>query len=201
MRQLTVAIHLPSPLLRIAVGDLLKRQRDFSTTIVDIPDPAAAVGTDAGLLDEKGISLLLADTSLTPPSLIEYARREWNAPVVGIVTGAPLPQVTRLLDDTASIYDPAEKILTIIRKHLESEKAEPQKELSPREKEIVVGIVKGLSNKEIANEINVSVNTVMTHRRNIAAKLQIHSTAGLTIYALVSNLVTLEEAKSGSISQ
>ena len=51
----------------------------------------------------------------------------------------------------------------------------------------------GLSNKEIAAEMNVSVNTVMTHRRNITAKLQIHSAAGLTIYAIVSKLVRLDE--------
>lgn len=62
---------------------------------------------------------------------------------------------------------------------------------------MVVGIVKGLSNKEIAATMNVSVNTVMTHRRNIAAKLHIHTPAGLTIYAIVSNLVSLEEIKSG----
>ena len=56
-------------------------------------------------------------------------------------------------------------------------------------------IVKGLSNKEIAAQMNVSVNTVMTHRRNIAAKLQIHSAAGLTIYAIVNKLVDLSEIK------
>ncbi len=46
-----------------------------------------------------------------------------------------------------------------------------KKVLSQREKDVVTGIVKGLSNKEIATEMNVSVNTVMTHRRNIASKL------------------------------
>ena len=66
-------------------------------------------------------------------------------------------------------------------------------ELTPREKEIVVGIVRGWSNKEIAAAINVSINTVTTHRRNIAAKLQIHSPAGLTIYAIVKKLVSIDE--------
>ena len=68
-----------------------------------------------------------------------------------------------------------------------------RRELSPREKEIVKAIVKGFSNKEIATMMNLSVNTVMTHRRNIASKLKIHSPAGLTIYAIVSKLVSLEE--------
>ncbi|MCI6448665.1 MAG: LuxR C-terminal-related transcriptional regulator, partial [Prevotella sp.] len=49
----------------------------------------------------------------------------------------------------------------------------------------------GMSNKEVANHLFISVNTVITHRRNIARKLQIHSLAGLTIYALANNLVTM----------
>jgi len=71
--------------------------------------------------------------------------------------------------------------------------SEEQPTLSPREKEVVIGVVKGLSNKEIAAEMCVSTNTVMTHRRNIATKLQIHSAAGLTIYAIINKLVKLEE--------
>lgn len=65
--------------------------------------------------------------------------------------------------------------------------------LSAREREIVVGVVKGLTNKEIADELNISPNTVLTHRRNIARKLEIHSSAGLTIYAIVNGLVELKD--------
>ncbi|MBR1994664.1 MAG: response regulator transcription factor, partial [Alistipes sp.] len=68
-----------------------------------------------------------------------------------------------------------------------------QQELSTREKEIIVCVVKGLTNKEIAEELCISAHTVITHRRNIASKLQIHSTAGLTIYAIVNKLVELSE--------
>lgn len=65
--------------------------------------------------------------------------------------------------------------------------------LSDREKDIVVCVAKGLSNKEIADTLCLSVNTVTTHRRNIARKLSIHSSAGLTIYAIVNNLVDLKD--------
>ena len=65
--------------------------------------------------------------------------------------------------------------------------------LSEREKEIVICVAKGLSNKEIADTLFLSVNTVTTHRRNIAKKLRIHSPAGITIYAIVNKLITLEE--------
>ncbi len=67
--------------------------------------------------------------------------------------------------------------------------------LSEREKEVVIFVVKGLSNKEIAEQMFISVNTVMTHRRNISRKLNIRSAAGLTIYAIVNGLINLEEVK------
>ncbi len=57
--------------------------------------------------------------------------------------------------------------------------------LSDREKDVIIALVQGMSNKEIADHLYISVNTVITHRRNIARKLQIHSPAGLTIYAIV----------------
>lgn len=66
-------------------------------------------------------------------------------------------------------------------------------ELSARERDIVVGVVQGMSNKEIAEHLFISLNTVVTHRRNIARKLHIHSAAGLTIYAIVNNLVDISD--------
>ena len=63
--------------------------------------------------------------------------------------------------------------------------------LSDREKEVIIGVVQGMQNKEIADHLCISTNTVITHRRNIARKLQIHSAAGLTIYAIVNGLVDI----------
>lgn len=67
--------------------------------------------------------------------------------------------------------------------------------LSQREKEIVSCVAKGLTNKEIAEVLFLSVHTVATHRRNISSKLQIHTPAGLTIYAIINKLVKLEDIK------
>lgn len=64
-------------------------------------------------------------------------------------------------------------------------------ELSEREKEVLVQVVKGLSNKEIADVLFISTHTVITHRKNISRKLKIHSVAGLTIYAIVNKLIDL----------
>ena len=67
--------------------------------------------------------------------------------------------------------------------------------LSDREKDVIIGVVQGLQNKEIADRLCISVNTGITHRRNIARKLQIHSPAGLTIYAIVNGLVDISSVK------
>ena len=72
-----------------------------------------------------------------------------------------------------------------------------QDDLSQREKEIICYVVKGMSNKEIAENLFISVHTVITHRRNIARKLQIHSPTLLTVYAIVNKLVDISEVKVG----
>lgn len=65
--------------------------------------------------------------------------------------------------------------------------------LSQREKEIIRCVAQGKSNKEIADQLCISVHTVATHRRNIASKLGIHSQAGLVIFAIINNLVDINE--------
>jgi regulator of cell morphogenesis and NO signaling len=67
--------------------------------------------------------------------------------------------------------------------------------LSDREKDVIISLVQGMSNKEIADHLFISINTVITHRRNIARKLQIHSPAGLTIYAIINGLVDISSVK------
>lgn len=92
-------------------------------------------------------------------------------------------------------------LLPIIRKIeiSENEKVleneEESEELSNREIEIIQGIASGLSNKEIANKLFISVYTVNTHRRNICKKLSIHSAAGLTVYAILNKLINIEDLK------
>ncbi|MBD5301319.1 MAG: helix-turn-helix transcriptional regulator [Bacteroides sp.] len=65
--------------------------------------------------------------------------------------------------------------------------------MTDREKEIICCVARGMSNKEIADKLLLSINTVTTYRRNISAKLQIHSAAGLTIFAILHNLVDINE--------
>jgi len=68
-------------------------------------------------------------------------------------------------------------------------------DITEREREIIACVARGLSNKEIADRLFLSVHTVATHRRNVCAKLQIHSTSGLTIFAILHHLIDLSEVK------
>lgn len=65
-------------------------------------------------------------------------------------------------------------------------------QLTPREREVLVLIAEGQSNKEVANHLGIGVRTIETHRERIMRRLNIHSVAGLTKYAIANGLVTLD---------
>lgn len=73
----------------------------------------------------------------------------------------------------------------------EEEHRSRMENLSDREKEIIALVAQGLSNKEIADKLCLSFHTVTTYRKNISAKLNIHSSAGLTIFAILHKLIDL----------
>lgn len=68
--------------------------------------------------------------------------------------------------------------------------------LSERERDVLRCVVRGQTNKEIANTLFISINTVLTHRKNIARKLGIHSVSGLTIYAIANEIIKLEDLQT-----
>lgn len=99
-------------------------------------------------------------------------------------------------NDSLSIFDSANTIKEKLSNLINSNKKEPPKQdLTIREREIIVCIVKGMTNKQIAENLYLSAHTIIAHRRNIANKLQIHSPAGLTIYAIVNKLVEINDVK------
>ena len=101
-------------------------------------------------------------------------------------------------DGNILLYDGLDELnqkITALAQLEDDTPEEDQGTLSDREKEIICYVVKGMTNKEIAEQLCISVHTVITHRRNISKKLQIHSPAGLTIYAIVNKLVELKEVK------
>ena len=98
-------------------------------------------------------------------------------------------QLEHEVEIQASTYKRVEKTTD------KQEEKQATDDLSQREKEIITCVVKGMANKEIAEHLYISIHTVITHRRNIARKLQIHSPTLLTVYAIVNKLVDISEVK------
>ncbi len=124
----------------------------------------------------------LANNKLTSILFDIYNHEEWLRNHASVEDHIFIPAI-RLLEKKTK----AESISTRISDMIKG--AERGETVSDREKDIIVCLVQGMSNKEIADHLFISVNTVITHRRNIARKLQIHSVAGLTIYAIANNLI------------
>lgn len=118
-----------------------------------------------------------------------YNNEKWLALHAEVEDNIFIPAI-KYLEDKSRQSDVSAKISSMIGKNQEGADA-----LGEREKDVIVALVQGMSNKEIAEHLCISVNTVITHRRNIARKLQIHSPAGLTIYAIVNNLIDISAVK------
>ena len=80
---------------------------------------------------------------------------------------------------------------TLIEEQILVPVAGRMEELSAREKEILIAVAQGKLNKEIADQYNISIHTVITHRKNITRKTGIKTVAGLTVYALLNNLIDM----------
>lgn len=118
-----------------------------------------------------------------------YNNEEWLSLHAEVEEKIFIPTIKRL-EQKLKQSDVTAKISSMISKNADSSEV-----LGDREKEVIVSLVQGMTNKEIADHLCISINTVITHRRNIARKLQIHSPAGLTIYAIVNNLVDISTVK------
>ncbi len=89
------------------------------------------------------------------------------------------------------ISDTRSKIISKMNEFAQSETAKKTDdvELSKRETDVLVAVAKGMMNKEIADQMNISIHTVISHRKNITRKTGIKSVSGLTVYALLNNLI------------
>ena len=104
-----------------------------------------------------------------------------------------VPAVMKLENPDCKIPPVLEKDDSALRHDEEREDEDEDRALSIREKDILAEVARGYTNKEIADRLYISIHTVITHRRNITRKLKIHSVAGLTIYAVANNLITIKE--------
>ena len=97
-----------------------------------------------------------------------------------------VPMVRLIENPRASLVQPDSQ---------QPEESSKGEELSDREKEILVSVAQGMLNKEIADKHNISINTVITHRKNITRKTGIKTVAGLTVYAILNNLIDINSVE------
>lgn len=157
--------------------------------------------TDLSRTSEVRLKNMDVELIVVDPVIFDYASRasgrsriaEYSdAAVVALQTVPMEDDVWRQYDEVVNLYDlpPViiKKLRTVLANRSETPKSDSQ-ELSAREKEILVCVAKGMLNKEIADLYNISIYTVITHRKNITRKTGIKTVAGLTVYALLNNLI------------
>jgi DNA-binding NarL/FixJ family response regulator len=114
---------------------------------------------------------------------------------IGLIYSYHDPRLLQEFDTTIQINEQPEDILATVQKTInanrESDTASRQV-LSDRETDVLKLLVTGFSNKEIADKLFISIHTVISHRKNISIKTGIKSVSGLTIYAVVKNLVSID---------
>ena len=189
-----IFIAEPAPIIRSGIISVLK----------EIPNIDIAEVTDMSTLLGK-IQRYSPDILIINPSYLGlFALGSGRSKILGAdikivaLQGAILDEsIIMQYDEVISIYSSVELIKEKLMGVMPNGSSEVERqELSVREKEIVVCIAKGLTNKQIASQLCLSTHTVMSHRRNITSKLEIHSSSGLTIYAIVNKLVELDKIKT-----
>lgn len=116
--------------------------------------------------------------------------------IIGINMGIIDNDLKQVLDDTFTVYD---SVTQVINKLIKSSENSENKNstftdnLTEREIDVLIKLAHGLSNKEIADALNISIHTVVTHRKNLSAKTGIRSQSGLTIYAISKKIISIDD--------
>jgi DNA-binding NarL/FixJ family response regulator len=197
---LHIAIAQPSEIARRGIRTILEEfAENFAVTLTDV----TTLDQLRDLVATDLPDILLADNSFVPflPALLPSRVRvvlmqcSWSgvhyadlaAARAAEPSGHYWAEMITMEDSALRIH---EKMLNLVGGGRLVRRHEP---LTQREKDVVVGVVKGLTNRMIAEELHLSHHTVGTHRRNISAKLDIHSTSGLIVYAISNKLVNLDD--------
>lgn len=189
-----IAIAEASFILRSGVILVLEQLNIVRIDILEIDDPEQL----KTVLARQSPDILIVNPSFLGMYSVQLFRKEFpHLKCVALLLSLADVHLMGTYDETISIYDGyeiiKEKLTQLLVHYKETEKQhEP---LSSREKDVLLYVIHGLTNKQIAEKLCLSSHTVMTHRRNISAKLQIHSTAGLAIYAIANKLVTLDNVQ------
>ena len=110
---------------------------------------------------------------------------------IALVTTYMEEPTLKNFDGIIGVGDSKLKVINKLNQIAQSDKSEKSDdvELSKREIDVLIAVAKGMMNKEIADQMSISIHTVISHRKNITRKTGIKSVSGLTVYALLNNLI------------
>ena len=191
-----VVIADNSAIIRAGITTVLKRLPNYTFSTNEISN----LETLQMFLRLHTPEILLINPLILSNNTISAIKKEFpKIKTVAILSSFIDSKTLTDFDDTISIFDETDSIITKMNGLLtkNEEESTDTEQLSYREKEIIACIVKGMTNKAIADKLSISIHTVITHRRNITKKLQIHSAAGLAIYAIVNKIVEIQDIKGG----
>ncbi len=195
---LKIAIAESSSIIRSGLEVQMKKLSGFRFQFIEIAEKDHLTN----VISKYKPDILIINPEMVASNVLQQIKEEAANPIlkcIALLSTLIDKNVLRVYDEQITIYDSTEELKQKFDQLCEEEEITEEKEsdeqqvLSPREKEIVVFVVKGLTNRDIADRLFLSTHTVITHRRNIARKLQIHSPSGLTVYAIVNKLVELSD--------
>lgn len=189
---ISIGIIVPSPAFGVGLKTVIEQHepqfrvdclaRDLASFIEKAPDK---------------IDMILLDAAIFGFSLNANPRDGFakfpNAPLVGITVEQLMPDTVTKFDGLCHVYDEGECIARQMKTAYETFHAATEEAacdcVTEREKEIIVAIAMGQSNKEIANDLCLSPHTIATYRKRISSKLGIRGAAGFATYAMINNLL------------
>ena len=185
-----VIICEASEVITIGLADVIDSMAQFDVVArLDNPEHLfeKMVATDANLLVINPSLLGFQNKSF----LLQMSKEHPLVTVIALVTTHHDHSMLTPYNGVIEISDTRSKIMSKMEEFVQSEttKNADDVELSKRETDVLVAVAKGMMNKEIADQMNISIHTVISHRKNITRKTGIKSVSGLTVYALLNNLI------------
>ncbi|MBN2165193.1 MAG: hypothetical protein JW717_02840 [Marinilabiliaceae bacterium] len=149
------------------------------------------------LMLKREISIVLVNPGIVQNRLKDFAnlKKQYSETRwIGIIYAYYDNSILKQFDNLFPITEEVTKVIRIINKICNNKTSckQQNEHLTERETDVLKWLAKGLSNKEIASKLNVSIHTVNTHRKNIMDKTSIRSLAGLTVYAVSKGIIPLE---------
>ena len=186
-----VIICEASEIIANGLYEIIQGMANFNVASrIDTPENLSEkiLSTDANILIINPMLLGYSDRNMPAQLVKEYP----HLSIVALVTACIEPSALKQYNGVIEINDPKLKVinkLSQIAQNDDKNEKPDDVELSKREIDVLVAVAKGLMNKEIADLMNISIHTVISHRKNITRKTGIKSVSGLTVYALLNNLI------------